>query len=67
MSGLEEKIVTQGGFEDPTNDGIVPRALGFLFNSIRARSSDGTRYIIRASALEVWNEQIHDLLNPANR
>src|SRR5690242_14430396 len=66
MSGLEERIVSEGGFKDPTTDGIIPRSLQYLFDQTQAQEAaqPGLKYTIKASYLEIYNEQIFDLLNP---
>jgi hypothetical protein len=46
--------------------GIVPRSLNYLFQRIAERSASGETYVVRASYLEIYNEQVQDLLNPTN-
>ncbi|KAJ3268125.1 Kinesin- protein 12, partial [Blyttiomyces sp. JEL0837] len=49
--------------------GIIPRSLEYLFShieSLRASSGDDTQYTIRAAYLEIYNEQVQDLLNPGS-
>ena len=41
--------------------GIVPRALGQLFDELRRQSAEFT---IRVSFLELYNEELYDLLAP---
>lgn len=48
-----------GTDEDP---GIIPRAMRDVFGYIKA--TPGREYLLRASYLEIYNEQIHDLLAP---
>eukprot|EP00834_Sanchytrium_tribonematis_P000106 NODE_3_length_80033_cov_0.932970.p22 type:complete len:340 gc:universal NODE_3_length_80033_cov_0.932970:67184-68203(+) len=50
------KSFTISGNEVP--DGIIPRALNYIFTECSNRKK-----IIRASYLEIYNEQVHDLLN----
>jgi kinesin family protein 12 len=45
-------------------DGITPRSMRYLFDETQQRQAAGTaRYTIRASFLEVYNEQVRDLWN----
>lgn len=48
--------------------GIIPRSVQVLFEYIAQRSGDGTldpqQYVVKSSFLEVYNEQVRDLLNP---
>lgn len=46
--------------------GIVPRSARQIFSSILASPSD-VRFVLRCSLLELYCEQMRDLLNPSNR
>ncbi|KAJ7761484.1 kinesin-like protein [Mycena maculata] len=46
----------------PEEPGIIPRALRDVFAFIRATPT--REYLLRCSYLEIYNEQIHDLLAP---
>lgn len=49
------------GIEDPpTQRGIIPRAFEHIFESIQV--SDNTKFLVNASYLEIYNEDIRDLL-----
>ena len=49
------------GVEDPpANRGIIPRAFDHIFDHIAV--SEGTRYLLTASYLEIYNEEVRDLL-----
>ncbi|XP_078599389.1 kinesin-like protein KIF12 isoform X10 [Branchiostoma floridae x Branchiostoma japonicum] len=61
-------------FEDDTGQdaelqGLIQRAFLYLFDSIgqRKRRDPSTVYTLRATYLEIYNEQVKDLLNPADR
>ncbi|XP_078599385.1 kinesin-like protein KIF12 isoform X6 [Branchiostoma floridae x Branchiostoma japonicum] len=65
---------TAFGFEDDTGQdaelqGLIQRAFLYLFDSIgqRKRRDPSTVYTLRATYLEIYNEQVKDLLNPADR
>ncbi|CAF0865437.1 unnamed protein product [Adineta ricciae] len=47
--------------------GLVPRAINYLFQRLREKSQENhSPYYIRVSYCEIYNEQIHDLINPAH-
>ncbi|KAJ3079354.1 Kinesin- protein 12 [Quaeritorhiza haematococci] len=48
----------------PERAGIIPRALRYLFDQIRKRP--GEKFVVRAAYLEIYNEQVQDLLNPSS-
>ncbi|KAJ1551345.1 Kinesin- protein 12 [Nowakowskiella sp. JEL0078] len=50
---------------DKRNAGIIPRALKFLFDSIIGRIENRNNFTVRTSYLEIYNEQVQDLLNPS--
>ena len=54
--------------DTPDLKGIMPRSFEDIFASIKA-DSDQTQFLVRASYLEIYNEEIRDLLskNPKNK
>ena len=62
MEGLGE---IRGSWENDPNTGIIPRALSDLFDGLRM-SNDTTEYSVRVSFLEMYNEEIYDLLSPGD-
>ena len=49
------------GVDDPpANRGIIPRAFDHIFDHVAV--SEGTRYLLTASYLEIYNEEVRDLL-----
>ncbi|KAJ3364059.1 Kinesin- protein 12 [Allomyces javanicus] len=48
----------------PTGAGVIPRALRHLFELI-ALAPPEIKYTVRAGYLEIYNEQVQDLLNPS--
>merc|ERR1719261_2149948 len=43
--------------------GIIPRAFGQIFEQITTRGGGNTEFLVRASYLEIYNEEIRDLLS----
>ena len=63
------KTHTMTGVEsDPKEKGIMPRSFEDIFKRIEG-DSEQTQFLIRASYLEIYNEEIRDLLakNPRNK
>lgn len=57
------------GLPKPAEErGIMPRSFEDIFHSIN-QDSDQTQFLVRASYLEIYNEEVRDLLskNPKNR
>lgn len=60
------KTYTMLGENEPESEGLVPRALTTLFDSLsKAESVDS--YVVRASFLEIYNDRLYDLLGDAKR
>lgn len=50
----------EGDFKNPEQKGIIPRSFEMIFNLIKATYN--TNYLIRVSFLELYNEEVRDLL-----
>ena len=64
------KTFTMEGFTYDYNDplrGIVPRVIEHIFNYIETNDNKNSTFIIRASYLQIYNENISDLLRPENQ
>ena len=48
---------------DAKMDGILPRAIHYLFDRIAQETSEYVRFAIQASYIEIYNENVRDLLN----
>uniref|UniRef100_A0AAG5DC42 Kinesin motor domain-containing protein n=1 Tax=Anopheles atroparvus TaxID=41427 RepID=A0AAG5DC42_ANOAO len=46
------------------NKGIIPRLCDELFASIAAKQTDELSYKVEVSYMEIYNEKVHDLLDP---
>jgi kinesin family protein 3/17 len=61
------KTYTMEGFTYNSTDtqrGIIPRTIEEIFNHIESFSSPDTKFMVRASYLQIYNESISDLLKP---
>jgi Cdc6-like AAA superfamily ATPase len=59
------KTFTMEGFTYNSTDpkrGIIPRSVEEIFKYIQASSNSGTKFMLRASYLQIYNEAISDLL-----
>lgn len=49
---------------DRDSRGIIPRATEEIFNYIQTKGSSTTKFLVRASYLQIYNDVISDLLKP---
>ncbi|KAI5730552.1 hypothetical protein M8J76_014965 [Diaphorina citri] len=61
QTGCGKSFSMQGVPEPPSQRGIIPRAFEHIFESISL--AERTKYLILASYLEIYNEEIRDLLS----
>ena len=64
------KTYTMEGFTYDSQDpqkGIIQRTIEDIFNYIETTSNENTKFIIRASFLQIYNESISDLLKPEKK
>ncbi|XP_028922062.1 kinesin-like protein KIF17 isoform X2 [Ornithorhynchus anatinus] len=55
------KSFTMQGLSDPSSQrGVIPRAFEHIFESVQC--AENTKFLVRASYLEIYNEDIRDLL-----
>ena len=58
------KTFTMEGMNDPPElRGIIPRAFHHIFDLIDSRGGQTTEFLVRASYLEIYNEEVRDLLS----
>jgi kinesin family protein 3/17 len=61
QTGTGKTHTMEGYSADSTKQGIIPQAFDHIFKAIEA--SADTQYLVRASFLEIYNEEIRDLLS----
>ncbi|XP_039861760.1 kinesin-like protein KIF17 isoform X4 [Simochromis diagramma] len=60
QTGSGKSFTMQGVSEPATQKGVIPRAFEHIFESIQC--AENTKFLVRASYLEIYNEEIRDLL-----
>ncbi|KAG7478455.1 hypothetical protein MATL_G00080820 [Megalops atlanticus] len=60
QTGSGKSFTMQGVADPPAQRGIIPRAFEHIFESIQC--AENTKFLVRASYLEIYNEEIRDLL-----
>ncbi|OWF50540.1 carboxy-terminal kinesin 2-like [Mizuhopecten yessoensis] len=63
QTGSGKTYTMEGGsVNDPESQGMIPRAVVQIFESIKEMEAKGWKYNMEASFLEIYNETIRDLL-----
>ncbi|KAM7401733.1 hypothetical protein PAMP_017027 [Pampus punctatissimus] len=60
QTGSGKSFTMQGVSEPAPQRGVIPRAFEHVFESIQC--AENTKFLVRASYLEIYNEEIRDLL-----
>ncbi|XP_067101509.1 kinesin-like protein KIF17 [Osmerus mordax] len=60
QTGSGKSFTMQGAAEPAPQRGVIPRAFEHIFESIQC--AENTKFLVRASYLEIYNEEIRDLL-----
>ncbi|XP_041129362.1 kinesin-like protein KIF17 [Polyodon spathula] len=60
QTGSGKSFTMQGITDPPAQRGVIPRAFEHIFESIQC--AENTKFLVRASYLEIYNEEIRDLL-----
>ncbi|XP_058512500.1 LOW QUALITY PROTEIN: kinesin-like protein KIF17 [Ochotona princeps] len=58
--GNRKSLTMQGLPDPPSQRGIIPRAFEHLFESVQC--AENTKFLVRASYLEIYSEDVRDLL-----
>ncbi|GBF99862.1 kinesin-ii motor subunit [Raphidocelis subcapitata] len=61
QTGTGKTHTMEGAAADAGAAGIIPRAFDHIFGAIEG--SEGKQYLVRASFLEIYNEEVRDLLS----
>eukprot|EP00741_Cyanophora_paradoxa_P005961 tig00000955_g5779.t1 len=64
MSGAEHVILSKNYAGADARDGIIPRSMQFLYQQLQREAEAGGMFKVRMTYLEIYNEQVRDLLNP---
>nr|XP_014353587.1 PREDICTED: kinesin-like protein KIF17 [Latimeria chalumnae] len=60
QTGSGKSFTMQGVADPPSQIGIIPRAFEHIFESVQC--AENTKFLVRASYMEIYNEEIRDLL-----
>lgn len=60
QTGCGKSFSMQGITDPPTQRGVIPRAFEHIFDAIQV--AENAKYLVHASYLEIYNEEIRDLL-----
>ncbi|XP_059897573.1 kinesin-like protein KIF3C [Gadus macrocephalus] len=63
QTGTGKTHTMQGAWMDPDQRGVIPNAFDHIFTHI-SRSQSDRQYLVRASYLEIYREEVRDLLDP---
>ncbi|XP_035534186.1 kinesin-like protein KIF3C isoform X1 [Morone saxatilis] len=63
QTGTGKTYTMQGAWMDPEKRGVIPNAFDHIFTHI-SRSQSDRQYLVRASYLEIYLEEVRDLLDP---
>ena len=63
QTGTGKTFTMEGVNHDDELKGIIPRAFQQIFQEIETRGGANVEYLVRASYLEIYNEEIRDLLS----
>jgi kinesin family protein 3/17 len=67
QTGTGKTYTMEGSDDKEEFKGIVPRSIRYIFNAIKA-AANTKDYLVRASFLELYNEELIDLLkNPEKK
>ncbi|XP_046401974.1 kinesin-like protein KIF3A [Ischnura elegans] len=62
QTGTGKTFTMQGDWEDPHLKGIIPNSFAHIFGYI-AKSKEDKRFLVRVSYLEIYQEEVRDLLS----
>lgn len=65
QTGSGKTYTMMGKPEPPEQKGLIPRSLEQIFQTSQSLQSQGWKYKMQASMLEIYNETIRDLVSPS--
>ena len=60
------KTFTMKG-EPKSNEGLIPLSIKEIFNSLNNKESFITKYLVKVSYIEIYNETVNDLIDPSKK
>jgi hypothetical protein len=69
QTGAGKSHTMEGLLDPPELRGIIPNSFKHIFEHINANTNPGKQFLVRVSYLEIYNEEIRDLLSkdPTNK
>ena len=52
---------------EPKNEGLIPLSIKEIFNSLNNKESSISKYLVKVSYIEIYNETVNDLIDPSNK
>ncbi|XP_066908565.1 kinesin-like protein KIF3A isoform X2 [Halyomorpha halys] len=65
QTGTGKTFTMEGVNTEPELRGVIPNSFAHLFGQI-AKSSEETKFLVRVSYYEIYNEEVRDLLNTSS-
>ncbi len=62
QTGCGKTHTMEGKPNPPSERGIIPNAFQHIFDSIDANNIKGKKFLVKASYIEIYNEEVRDLL-----
>ena len=63
QTGCGKSFTMMGVPSDPKLSGIIPRAFNQVFDAIRANTVEKKNFLVQGSYIEIYNEEVRDLLS----
>jgi len=60
------KTFTMKG-EPKTNEGLIPLSIKEIFNALNNKESSISKYLVKVSYIEIYNETVNDLIDPSKK
>ena len=60
------KTFTMKG-EPKSNEGLIPLSIKEIFNSLNNKESSISKYLVKVSYIEIYNETVNDLIDPSKK